>query len=160
MLELAVDLDPDVIAIDAKTMEQHLAFRLIPARITAVTVSLMGALALIVAAIGLYGIVSFGVAARRRELGIRISVRAEPDRLVGVMLKAGLTLLVAGLAIGIALAVVLSRIVRNLAHGVEAFDPLVLVGVVLLLTGVATLAAYVPAKRASRVDPVSILNEG
>ena len=160
MLELAVDLDPDVIAIDARTMEQHLAFRLIPARITAVTVSLMGALALIVAAIGLYGMVSFGVAARRRELGIRISVGAEPDRLVGVMLKAGLTLLVAGLAIGIALAVVLSRIVRNLAHGVEAFDPLVLVGVVLLLTGVATLAAYVPAKRASRVDPVSILNEG
>lgn len=160
MLETATDLDPDVIAIDAKTMEQHLAFRLLPGRITAVTVSLMGALALLVAAIGLYGIVSFSVAARRRELGIRISVGAEPDRLVGMMLKAGLTLLAAGLAIGIALAVLLARIVRDLVHGVQAFDPLILVGVVLLLTGVATLAAYVPAKRASRVDPVSILNEG
>ena len=160
MLELATDLDPGVITINARTMEQHLAFRLLPGRITAVTVSLMGALALLAAAIGLYGIVSFSVAARKRELSIRISVGAEPDRLVGMMLKAGLTLLAAGLAIGIALAVVLTRIVRHLVHGVEAFDPLILVGVVLLLTGVATLAAYVPAKRASRVDPVSILNEG
>lgn len=160
MQEVATDLDPDVITIEAKTMEQHLEFRLLPGRITAVTVSLMGGLALLVAAIGLYGIVSFSVAARRRELGIRISVGAEPDRLVGMMLKAGLTLLAAGLAIGIALAVFLTRIVRNLAHGVEAFDPLILAGVVLLLTGVAALAAYVPAKRASRVDPVSVLNEG
>ncbi len=160
MLEIATDLDPDVITIDAKTMEQHLAIRLLPGRVTAVTVSFMGALALLVAAIGLYGIVSFSVAARRRELGIRISVGAEPDRLVGMMLKAGLTLLGAGLAIGIALAVFLTRIVRDLVHGVEAFDPLILAGAVLLMTGVATLAAYVPAKRASRVDPVSILNEG
>ena len=160
MLEMATELDPDVITIDAKTMEQHLAFRLLPGRITAVAVSLMGGLALLVAAIGVYGIVSYSVAARKRELGIRISVGAEPDRLVGMMLKAGLTLLAAGLAIGIALAVFLTRIVRNLAHGVEAFDPLILLGVVLLLTGVATLAAYVPARRASRVDPVSVLNEG
>ncbi len=160
MLEMATELDPDVIAIDAKTMEQHLAFRLLPGRITAVTVSLMGGLALLVAAIGLYGIVSYSVAARRRELGIRISVGAEPDRLVGMMLKAGLSLLAAGIAIGVALAVFLTRIVRNLVHGVEAFDPLILVGAVLLMTGVATLAAYVPARRASRVDPVSILNEG
>ncbi|MDE2981612.1 MAG: ADOP family duplicated permease [Gemmatimonadota bacterium] len=160
MLEMATELDPDVITIDAKTMEQHLAFRLLPGRITAVTVSLMGGLALLLAATGLYGIVSFSVAARRRELGIRISVGAEPDRLVGMMLKAGLTLLAVGLAIGIAMAVFLTRIVRNLVHGVEAFDPLILVGAVLLMTGVATLAAYVPAKRASQVDPVSILNEG
>lgn len=160
MLETATQLDPDAITIDARTMERHLEFRLLPGRITAVTVSLMGALALLVAAIGLYGIVSFSVAARRRELSIRISVGAEPDRLVGMMLKAGLTLLAAGLAIGIALAVVLTRIVRNLVHGVEAFDPFIMAGVVLLLTGVATLAAYVPAKRAGRVDPVSILNEG
>lgn len=160
MLEIATDLDPDVVTLNAKTMEQHLAFRLLPGRITAVTVSLMGALALLVATIGLYGIVSFGVAARRRELSIRISVGAEPDRLVGMMLKAGLTLLGAGLAIGIALAIVLTRIVRNLVHGIAAFDPFITVGVVLLLTGVATLAAYVPAKRASRVDPVRVLNEG
>lgn len=160
MLELATDIDPGVIIIDAKTMEQHLAFNLIPVRITALMISLMGVLALLVAAVGLFGIVSYSVAARRRELGIRATVGAEPGRLTGMMLKAGLTLAGAGLAIGIALAVAFTRIVRNSVSGVEVFDPSTAVGVLLLLTGVAVLAAYVPARRASRVDPVDILNEG
>lgn len=160
MLELATDIDPGVIIIDAKTMEQHLAFNLIPVRVTALMVSVMGVLALLVAAVGLFGIVSHSVAARRRELGIRATVGAEPGRLVGMMLKAGLTLAGAGLAIGVALAVAFTRIVRNSVAGVEVFDPFTTVGVLLLLTGVAVLAAYVPARRASRVDPVEILNEG
>ena len=160
MLELANEIDPGVVIIDAKTMEQHLAFNLIPVRVTALMISLMGALALLVAAVGLFGIVSYSVAARRRELGIRATVGAEPVRLTGMMLKAGLTLAGLGLAIGIALAVALTRIVRNSVSGVEVFDPLTAVGVLLLLTGVAVLAAYVPARRASRLDPVDILNEG
>lgn len=160
MLALATDIDPGVIIIDAKTMEQHLAFNLIPVRITALMISLMGVLALLVAAIGLFGIVSYSVAARRRELGIRATVGAEPGRLTGMMLKAGLTLVGAGLAIGIALAVAFTRIVRNSVSGVEVLDRFTAVGVLLLLTGVAVLAAYVPARRASRVDPVDILNEG
>ena len=141
-------------------MEQHLAFNLIPVRVTALLISLMGVLALLVAAVGLFGIVSYSVAARRRELGIRATVGAEPGRLVGMMLKAGLTLAGAGLAIGIALAVVFTRIVRNSVSGLDVFDPYTAVGVLLLLTGVTVLAAYVPARRASRVDPVDILNEG
>ena len=160
MLELATDIDPGVIIIDAKTMEQHLAFNLIPVRITALMISLMGVLALLVAAVGLYGIVSYSVAARRRELGIRATVGAEPGRLTGMMLKAGLTLAGVGLAIGIALAVVFTRIVRNSVSGLAVFDPSTAIGVLLLLTGVTVLAAYVPARRASRVDPVDILNEG
>ena len=76
------------------------------------------------------------------------------------MLKAGLTLAGAGLAIGIALAVVFTRIVRNSVSGLEVFDPSTAVGVLLLLAGVTVLAVYVPARRASRVDPVDILNEG
>lgn len=160
MLKTATDIDPDVLAIDAKTMEQHLAFNLIPVRITALMISLIGVLALLVAAVGLYGIVSYSVAARRRELGIRATVGAEPGRLVSMMLKAGFTLAGVGLAIGIALAVVFTRIVRNSVSGVEVFDPPTVVGVLLLLTGVTVLAAYVPARRACRVDPVDILNEG
>ena len=160
MLEIATDIDPDVITIDAKTMEQHLAFNLLPVRITALMISLMGVLALLVAAVGLFGVVSYSVAARRRELGIRATVGAEPARLVGMMLRTGLTLAGAGLAIGIALAVVFTRIVRNSVSGVEVFDPSTIVGILLLLTGVTVLAAYVPARRASRVDPVDILNEG
>ncbi len=160
VLELATEIDPGVTIIDAKTMEQHLAFNLIPVRITALTISLMGVLALLVAAAGLFGIVSYSVAARRRELGIRATVGAEPGRLVGMMLKAGLTLAGAGLAIGIALAVVFTRIVRNSVSGLEVFDPSTAVGVLLLLAGVTVLAVYVPARRASRVDPVDILNEG
>lgn len=160
VLDLATDIDPGVIIVDAKTMEQHLAFNLIPVRVTALMISLMGILALLVAAVGLYGIVSYSVAARSRELGIRATVGAEPGRLVGMMLKAGLTLAGAGLAIGIALAVVFTRIVRNSVSGLEVFDPSTAVGVLLLLAGVTVLAAYVPARRASRVDPVDILNEG
>ena len=160
MLALATELDPGVITINAKTMEQHLSFMLIPARISAVMLGLMGALALLLAAIGLYGIVAYSVASRGRELGIRMSVGADPGRLVAMVLRGGLKLVAAGLVIGLALAVVLARVIQGSLYGVSSFDPVTFGGVAVVLTAVATLAAYLPARRASRVDPVHALKQG
>ena len=159
MLEVARDLDPGVITINAKTMEQHLSFMLIPARVSAITLGLMGTLALLLAAIGLYGIVAHNVVARRRELGIRMSIGAEPDRLVVLVLGIALRLVFFGLAIGLALAVVLTRVIQGSLHGVSSFDPVTFAAVTVVLTVVAAIAAYLPARRASRVDPVDVLKE-
>ena len=160
MLTLASELDPGVITINSKTMEQHLSFMLMPARISALALGLMGTLALLLAAVGLYGIVAYSVAARRRELGIRMSIGAGPGRLVVMVLIAGLKLVAMGVVIGLALAVVLARVVQGSVYGVSSFDPVTFGGVAVLLTGVAALAAYLPARRASRVDPVHALKEG
>ena len=159
ILDVARDLDPGVIAINTKTMQQHLSFTLLPVRISAITLGSMGALALLLAAIGLYGIVAHSVVARRRELGIRMSIGAEPDRLVAMVLGIALRLVLFGLAIGLALAAVLSRLVQGTLHGVSSFDPVIFSAVPLVMTVVAATAAYLPARRASRVDPVDVLKE-
>ena len=159
MLEVARDLDPGVITINAKTMEQHRSFMLIPARLSAITLGLIGALALLLAAIGLYGIVAHSIVVRRRELGIRMSIGAEPDRLVVLVLGIALRLVFFGLAIGLALAVVLTRVIQGSLHGVSTFDPVTFAAVTVVLTVVAAIAAYLPARRASRVDPLDVLKE-
>ena len=159
MLEVARDLDPSVITINTKTMQQHLSFMLIPARVSAITLGLMGALALLLAATGLYGIVAHSVVARRRELGIRMSIGAEPDRLVVLVLGIALRLVFFGLAIGLALAAVLSLVIQDSLHGVGSFDPVTFAAVTVVLTVVSATAAYLPARRASRVDPVDVLKE-
>ena len=159
MLEVARDLDPSVITINTKTMQQHLSFMLIPARVSAITLGLMGALALLLAAIGLYGIVAHSVVARRRELGIRMSIGAEPDRLVVLVLGIALKLVFFGLAIGLALATVLSLLIQGSLHGVGSFDPVTFAAVTVVLTVALATAAYLPARRASRVDPVDVLKE-
>lgn len=116
-----------------------------------------GALALALAAIGLYGVMAFTVAARTREIGIRMALGAHRPRVLGLFLRDGARLMLVGGGIGVLLALALGRLVASAIEGVPSSDPLSLVAVALVLTAVALVASYLPARRAARVDPMVAL---
>jgi predicted permease len=151
------EMDPDAWIWEAKTMEEHLAIVLLPARLSALLLAVFAALALTLASIGLYGIVSYAVSQRTREMGIRMSLGADTRAVIRMLTGSGMKLVVVGGAVGLALALLLARLLSQLLFGVGAFDPVTFVTVPVLLGTVALLAAYFPARRASRVNPVSAL---
>ena len=111
-------------------------------------------LALILGAVGMYGVISYVVSQRTREMGIRLALGAEGGEVRRMVLKQGLVLAGAGVALGLGAAVGLTRLMGALLYGVRPVDPLTFTIVALSLTAVALLASYLPARRASRVDPV------
>jgi len=113
--------------------------------------------ALLLAAIGLYGVMAFAVTQRTREIGVRIALGAQRRDVLRMVMRRGLLLTGAGLVIGLAAALALGRFVGSLLYGVTPADPLTLVTVALVLTGVASVAAYLPARRAARVQPMVAL---
>jgi ABC-type antimicrobial peptide transport system permease subunit len=116
-----------------------------------------GLLAISLASIGIYGILSYAVAGRTNEMGIRLALGARPRQLRWVVLGDMLGLVAAGTGIGIAAAIAGGRLVENLLFGLKAADPVTVTGASLLLAGIATAAAYWPARRASRIDPLVAL---
>jgi putative ABC transport system permease protein len=124
------------------------------------TVALLGAfalLALALAAVGIYGVISYTVTSRTREIGVRMTLGAERRRIIGMVVKRAMLLGSAGVAVGIVTGLALTRFLRSMLFGVSATDPAVFVGVSLFLLGVTALAGYVPARRAARVDPLAAL---
>jgi predicted permease len=126
-------------------------------RLFTTLVSVFGALALTLAAVGLYGIVAYVVRQREREIGVRVALGATPARVVALMLRRGMTPVLAGLAVGIPLALLATRLLRSLLYEVSAGDPVTFVGVAALLAAVALVASWLPARRAARVDPTVAL---
>ncbi len=157
MMQTARRLESDLFVMETETMERHLGIVLLPARLSAVVLGAFAALALTLAAVGLYGIVRYAVVQRRREVGIRISMGADSKSVVGLMMSSGLKLVALGSAIGVVLALVVSRLLSSLLFGVEAADPMTFVLVPALLLLVSALAALLPALAASRVDPATVL---
>ena len=153
----ARDIDPETMAFDYKSLERHLAVRLLPARLSVVLSGIFAALALALACIGLYGVVSYSVAQKTREVGIRMSLGAEAGSMVRMLMKQGLGLVAMGGVVGLVGAVLFARLLSSFLFGVDAMDPLTFTVVPMTLAAVALLAAYVPARRASRVDPVRAL---
>ena len=149
--------DPDFWVWEAKTMTRHLALMLLPAQLSAFILSAFGVLALALSAIGLYGVVSYGVAQRTREVGIRIALGADSRTIVRLLAVSGLRLVIVGGAIGLILALVVTRLLGGLLFGIDTIDPLTFVGVPLVLGATAVLAAYLPARRAIRINPVAAL---
>ncbi len=138
-------------------MEMEVDATLFPMRASAWLVSGMGLVAMLLAAIGLYGVIAYSVARRTKEIGIRIALGARPGAVVGLVMQQGLLVASAGLAAGCALAAVAARMIRGLLYGVTAADPLAWIAAAALLLAVSALANLVPAWRASRVDPSEAL---
>jgi putative ABC transport system permease protein len=120
----------------------------------------LSALAALLAVLGIYGVLSYVVQQQFNEIGIRMALGAEASTVVGTVLRRGLLMAAVGLAIGLGAAYAGSRVVRSLLFEVSPMDPVTLVGVAVLILGAATLASWIPARRASRVDPVEALREG
>jgi ABC-type antimicrobial peptide transport system permease subunit len=115
------------------------------------------ALALLLACVGLYGVMSYTVAGRTREIGVRMALGAARGDVLQLVMREGMLLVTAGLVIGIPLSLASSRLLHNFLFGLKATDPLSLITVILLLGIVAALAAFIPARRAAKVDPMVAL---
>jgi predicted permease len=150
-------LDPDLMIFQTRTMTSHLATMLLPARLGALTFTMFSALALTLATIGVYGIVAYTLRSRTREIGIRLSLGAEPSAAVRLIMEAGLRLVLGGVLVGLGLSVAGARVLGSFLFGVSSYDPLTFVAVPLVLVAVGALAAYLPARRATRVDPTVAL---
>ncbi len=155
----ALTVDDRVFMADVGTMDDHLGYVFFLPRMAAAMLSLVGVLALVLACIGLYGMVAYSVSRRTREMGIRLALGADRARVVGMVLKGGGALIATGAAVGIAGSIGLGSALGTTSFllGVAALDPLSLLAAPLLLATVAVLATYLPARRASRVDPVRAL---
>ena len=149
--------DPDLLVLQIQSMEERVGIFLYPFRLATAYLGTFGLLALLLAAIGLYGVVSLSVSRRTREVGIRMSIGADRGKVVGMVLRGSLRPVIIGALVGMALAVGLGRLIESFLFGVRPADPVTLLAVPLMLGSVAILAAYVPARRASRVDPVEAL---
>jgi predicted permease len=148
-----LSLEAHAVFIDSQTMDAQVDMTLLPATLAAQLASLVGLIATGLAAIGLYGVIAYAVARRTHEIGIRMALGAAPRGVVAMVMRQGLTVTVAGLIAGTALAWFAARGVSSALYGVSAFDPLAWTGAVTALLGSATLANYLPARRASLVDP-------
>ena len=157
MLATLRAIDPGLMVIQVKTMTKHLAAMLLPARLGAMAFMLFAGLALALAVLGVYGVVSYAVARRTREAGIRLAVGAQPSAVVGLLMKEGTTLVTIGAAVGLALGFGAAQVLRGLLYGVGAGDPITFLAAPLVLVGVGVLAAFLPARRAGRVDPASVM---
>ena len=126
-------------------------------RFQALLLGLFAALALVLACVGLYGVISYSVAQRTHEIGVRMALGARPGDVLKLVLRQGMGLTIVGLVVGIAIGSVATRVLSDMLFGVTPRDPLTFVGVPALLLLVAFLACYIPARRATRIDPLVAL---
>ena len=148
---------PNLPFAEVRLLHDLLATELRPWRLGAAMFGAFGALALLLAAVGLYGVIAYGVAQRSHEIGVRMALGARGGDVVRMVVRQGVVVALAGAAVGVLLALIGGRFVQDLLYATSARDPLVLGGVVLVLLTVAVIASLVPARRASRVDPVTAL---
>jgi putative ABC transport system permease protein len=142
---------------DVKTMEEYVATSVATPRFQTLLLALFAAVGLALTAIGLYGVMAYAVAQRTREFGIRLALGARPGEVLGLVLRGGLALIAAGLIVGIAAGALATRLVASALYGIDPFDPPTFAGVAVMLVTVAMVASYVPARRATRVDPIAAL---
>lgn len=150
-------IDPDQPVSDVRTMNQVMADTVARPRFNTLLLGLFAGLATLLAAIGIFGVMNYSVTLRTRELGLRMALGARPGRVLLLILRQGLLLTLVGIAIGLAGAVALTRLMSSLLFGVNATDPLTFASIAVLLTVVSLIACYIPARRATRIDPMIAL---
>jgi ABC-type antimicrobial peptide transport system permease subunit len=152
-------VDPTQPAADFARMSDVLGRSISPHRFNMLMLAMFSGLALALAAIGVYGLTAYAVAQRTREIGIRISLGASPTQLVRGLLGQGLRLCLAGTALGLLGAIFLGSFLRSLLFGISATDGVTIVVVIATMTAVVVAATYLPASRASRIDPILALRQ-
>ena len=152
-------IDPEQPVADVRTLDQWVARSLENRRTPTVLLALFGGVALVLSAIGIYGVLAFGVAQRVREFGIRQALGANRQAILSLVLTQGMRTVGIGVALGLAGAYALSRFLRTLLFGVQQHDIAVFAVVTLLLLLVAVVACYVPARRATEIDPMVALRD-
>jgi predicted permease len=150
-------LDPALAVTDVETMEQVAADALAPQRFSAMVLASFAGGGLLLAAIGLYGVLAFAVAQRTREIGVRLALGANAGAVVRMVMRRGMLLTGVGLIAGFAGALASARLMRTLLYETSVYDPWTFVAVLVLLPSVALIACYIPARRATRIDPLVAL---
>jgi ABC-type antimicrobial peptide transport system permease subunit len=150
-------VNPNLPLASVRTLQEIYDKSLARTSFALVMLSIAGAMALLLGIAGLYGVIAYAVSQRRREIGIRVALGARPGEVTRLFVAHGLRLASIGTAIGMAVTVLLVRLMASLLFGVSAIDPLTYAGVALGLIGAALLACYVPAVRAAALDPVDAL---
>jgi putative ABC transport system permease protein len=151
------DMDPLLAIIGVRSMQELIDLSVASQRFTTRLLGAFGVVALVLAAIGIYGIMSYAVKRRTREIGIRMALGARPRDVLRLVVGQGMQLALLGLAIGVLGAFLATRLMAKLLFGVSATDPLTFASIALLLSGVAFVASWLPARRAVLTDPTSAL---
>ncbi|NOT63010.1 MAG: FtsX-like permease family protein [Acidobacteria bacterium] len=148
---------PNLPLAEVRTLNENYTRSMARTSFTLVMLALAGGMALFLGVVGLYGVLAYSVSQRHREIGIRMALGAEPRTVLRLVLGQGLKLTFLGVGIGLAAAYGVTRLMANLLFGVNATDPLTFAGIALLLTVVVSLACWIPARRATKVDPMIAL---
>jgi putative ABC transport system permease protein len=152
-------VDPEVPAKPVMTFDDLMAEKFAPQRLGVLLGTLISAAALFLSAVGLYGLLAYFVNQRRREIGVRIALGAPSANILNLVVRRGIKLVTAGLVIGMVLAILLTHLIGSILYGVSSFDPITLVVAALILGLVATFACVLPALRAVRISPITVLRE-
>jgi putative ABC transport system permease protein len=150
-------LDTNLALTNVNTIEELINQGLWAPRVGAALLSVFGALALLLAVVGVYGVLSYSVNQQTREIGIRMAMGAQTGRVLKLVVGQGMRLALVGLVLGLVIAFAAMRVLSTLLFGVSAHDPVIFVGVSLVLLAAAILACYIPARRATKVDPMVAL---
>jgi ABC-type antimicrobial peptide transport system permease subunit len=150
-------IDPNLTVMDLRSLDAQVAGNFNGERMSAQLTSLFGVLALILASVGLYGVMSYFVARRTGEIGIRMALGATRSSVVAIVLRGALWQILVGLLLGIPAALYAGYLMKSLLYGVGSYDPMALVGAPLMLVLCATAAAFIPARRAASIEPMQAL---
>jgi ABC-type antimicrobial peptide transport system permease subunit len=155
--EAVAQLDANLPISNVRTMDKHLGISLLPARVTGAALGVFGILGLLLASVGMYGVMAYSVSQRTREIGIRMAVGAAASDVIGLVMRQGLTLVLLGTVIGLVGAFAAARLLAGVLYGGNALDPMTFTLVPLVLIAVAAVATFAPARRAAAVDPAITL---
>jgi putative ABC transport system permease protein len=153
-----INLDPDLPIAHVRTLDEVVSDSIAPRRVSVLLLGVFAVMALVLASIGMYGVMSYLVAQRTHEIGVRMALGAQRTDVLKLILRRGATLIAAGTAIGLVFALIGSRALASLLYGIGAFDVTTFVAVTLALAAVALLASYIPALRATQADPMIALS--
>ena len=151
------ELDPALPILDQRRLVDQIAVSLFPQRVALWVAGSLGGVALLLALLGIYGVTAYGVTQRTREIGIRIALGAERERVLALVLRQGVVLAAMGVGAGLLLALAATRVLASLLYGVAATDPIAIGGAAVVLVGAALVASWLPARRAAGVDPAVAL---